>query len=216
MKSVAAVIPAFNEDHAIEAVVSKVREYADPIVIDDASSDNTAVLAQKSGARVVRHSINQGYEHALESGFQLAMNMGYEYIITLDADGQHNPQLINDFINILENGCDVVVGRRDQMQRISEVLFAFLGNRIWGISDPLCGMKAYRRIALATLVSGYQFDSVGTKYAIRAAKSGLKVGQLNVRTHPRIGQSRFGQGWKANKRILWAIARNLLDMYPAE
>jgi glycosyltransferase involved in cell wall biosynthesis len=214
MKSVAAVIPAFNEEKTIETVVLNVKKYADPIVVDDASSDSTVILAGKSGAHIVRHTANQGYEQALESGFKFAMNMGFKYIITLDADGQHNPHLIAEFIKKLENGYDVIVGKRDKMQRIGEGLFALLGSRIWNISDPLCGMKAYRASDLEMLITGNQFDSVGTKYAIRAAKSGLKIGQINVKTNARIGRSRFGQGWKANKKILRAMTQNLFDLYP--
>jgi len=104
------VIPALNESATIEAVVSAAGRYGMPIVVDDGSTDNTGNLALLAGAIVVTHADNQGYDNAINSGFNKAVNSGYELIITLDADGQHDPTLIQKFIDAINAGADVVIG----------------------------------------------------------------------------------------------------------
>ena len=92
------VIPALNEGMTIYDVVLKASKYGLPIVVDDGSIDSTGEKAKEAGAEVVRHKINLGYESALGSGFQRADELGCDVVITLDADGQHEPSLIRLFI----------------------------------------------------------------------------------------------------------------------
>jgi glycosyltransferase involved in cell wall biosynthesis len=94
-----AVIPAHNESMNITDVVSGCKKYVDSvIVVDDGSKDNTATLAEKAGAIVVKHLQNGGYGRALTYGIKNAMELGADVIITIDGDGQHNPA---DFPNFL-------------------------------------------------------------------------------------------------------------------
>ncbi len=208
-EQVAAVIPAFNESASIAAVVAGVKEHATPIVVSDGSKDATADLARSAGAVVVEHPENLGYERALATGFSKANEMGFRFVVTVDADGQHQPNMVGEFAHRLRAGFDLVLGRRDRMQRFAERVFAIVGRWRWGIRDPLCGMKGYaiRRVICAE--RRYPFDSVGTKYAIHAVEDGAKAVEIEVLTLPRSGRSRFGSSASANIKIMKAMCRLL-------
>lgn len=204
------VIPAFNESQTITAVVTSALKYGVPIVVDDGSSDDTAVLAASAGGTVVKHSINLGYDRALNSGFVKADESGCEYVVTMDADGQHNPDILEEYTKLLDEGADVVIGTRDRRQRVAEHVFAWVANVKWGILDPLCGMKAYRISTYRALGHFDSYDSVGTELAVFAAKSGLSISQLPIKTRDRVDAPRFGNRFTSNKRIMRALWNGLL------
>lgn len=208
---IAAVIPALNEANTISQVILNVRVFATPIVVDDGSTDNTGSIAREAGAVVVTHEQNLGYDAALQTGLFRAIQMGFEFAVTLDADGQHNPGLLVQFKDQLLNGADVVVGVRDRFQRFSEVIFSWFGKQVWKISDPLCGMKAYRLAHLEKLGYFDSYKSIGTEYSIRCANAGLKIVNIPVTTAGRVGKSRFGSGLKPNYRILRALVFGLIN-----
>lgn len=204
------VIPALNEADTIERVVSEVRAYGEVLVVDDGSTDDTGKLALRKGAIVVTHVQNYGYEQALESGLLWALNERFKYAISIDADGQHNAEMIAVFADELRSGADVVIGMRDHKQRWSESLFALISNFLWGIRDPLCGMKGYRLDLIRYGGCLNTYSSVGTEFCIRAARSGCTIRQVPVKTCERSGLPRFGSGARANLRILKAIWLGLL------
>jgi glycosyltransferase involved in cell wall biosynthesis len=205
------VIPALNESGTIASIVSSSLQYGSPIVVDDGSSDKTGELAATAGAIVVRHKKNRGYDQALNSGFARADELGCEYIITLDADGQHDPSILSPFINALNDGADVVVGIRDRRQRLAEHIFAWLSLIKWGIHDPLCGMKAYRISVYKELGHFDSRESIGTELAIYAAKNGKKIIQLPVKTRERVDAPRFGRRFSANMRLLRALWNEVVN-----
>ena len=88
----AIVIPAYNEAATIWDVVESVAHVGRVFVVDDASTDDTATLAEQAGAIVVRQTHNQGYDAALEAGFGAASLSDASAVITMDADGQHQPE----------------------------------------------------------------------------------------------------------------------------
>ena len=141
---VAIVIPAFNEAFSVATVIKSVSKYGIPIVVDDGSEDMTYEVASFSEAIVVRHSKNLGYDKALNSGFKKGYEIGVEIFVTIDADGQHNPELIKEFIDSIDKGADITIGARNRKQRLAEFIFGFYTFILYGIKDPLCGMKAYR------------------------------------------------------------------------
>ena len=199
------VIPAFNEAATIGRIVSSASQYGVPIVVDDGSSDETAEFSKAAGAKVVRHSINLGYDQALNSGFTWAAESGCEYVVTMDADGQHDPSILSSFIQALDTGADVVLGIRDQHQRLAENIFAWVSFVKWGINDPLCGMKGYRIGTFKELGHFDSYGSIGTELAFYAAKKRKKIVQLSVKTCVRVDKSRFGGSYSANRRILRAL-----------
>ncbi len=203
------VIPALNESTTIESVVKAVVVYGMPIVVDDGSIDNTSQLAAGAGAFVVSHKHNRGYDFALDSGFKKAAELGAEIIITVDADGQHDPLLIQKFIDKIDSGADIVVGVRNERQRFSEHLFAWYANLHFGIKDPLCGMKAYRKVIYDSLGHFDSYGSIGTELMIFAAKNHFKFDRVLIKVRERKDKPRFGQMFTGNYKIITAMLLSL-------
>jgi glycosyltransferase involved in cell wall biosynthesis len=175
-------------------------------VVDDGSTDATGSLARAAGAEVIRHEVNRGYDSALNSGFARAAQLGFEYTITVDADGQHNPAQLAEFVRLLDEGNDLAIGRRDKLQRFAETIFAFVGRMCWGVSDPLCGMKAYRTDLYRAAGCFDRVGSIGTELAIRSIVSGCRFTQIAIKTGDRVDAPRFGRSLSANLRIMRALS----------
>lgn len=204
---IAIIIPAFNEESTLFSVVQSVQEYGDIIVVNDASTDKTKQIAGDSGAILVNHRKNKGYDAALNSGFAKAKELNYNIVITFDADGQHNRKHIQEYIDLLEQGFEVVVGIRNKFQRVSEYIFAWVASWRWGVKDPLCGMKAYRIDVYNQLGCFDSYNSIGTELAIYAAHENLKIVQQSIEVVDRKDRPRFGSGFSANIVILRALWR---------
>lgn len=113
-EKVLAMIPAFNEAEHIAVVVTQARKYLPVLVVDDGSADETSVIARQNGAEVFRQEPNQGKGTAIMNGFKYALEHGYDAVITLDGDGQHDPDEIPLFLeDFTTNGSDLIIGRRD-------------------------------------------------------------------------------------------------------
>jgi len=203
------VIPALNESATIGAVVRAAGAHGTCVVVDDGSSDATAALARDAGALVVAHEVNRGYDAALDSGFRAAAQAGCEIIITLDADGQHDPTLLGRFVDAIDAGAAIAVGVRDRRARLAEHVFAWYTQLRWGISDPLCGLKAYRADVYRTLGHFDSYASIGTELMLFGARNGQRIVQIPFPVRERDGAPRFGRRLSANWRILRALALSL-------
>ena len=193
---VLALIPAHNEAARIATVVAGTRRYLPVLVVDDGSTDDTAAIAERAGARVIRQSPNQGKGAALRAGFAAALAEGVEAVITLDGDGQHDPAEIPAFLGerarrtIAGLASELIVGRRSfrrmpPMRRLANglgtlVLSAALGR--W-IADNQSGYRLVgRRLMAATLdsrESGFAFEVEMIALCLR---EGWSIGWLPVRT----------------------------------
>ena len=188
----AIVIPAFNESATIFEVITQVQKYGDAIIIDDGSSDLTGQVAKETSATVLFHKSNFGYEVALSTGIEYAVNNGYSYIVTTDADGELQPFGISKVIEMLRQNNLIVVGNRDRKNRIIESFFGMLCFLIFGIHDPLCGMKGYS----AKIYEKYGFFDrnrmIGTELLALALKDNITIQEASVNVTKRRGDSRFG------------------------
>lgn len=109
-----AVIPAYNEGHHVAEVVQGAQVSLPVLVIDDGSRDDTALQAETAGATVLRQSPNQGKGAALMRGFQYACDHDYQAVVMLDADNQHDPREIPDFLDMFAaTHADLVIGQRE-------------------------------------------------------------------------------------------------------
>lgn len=166
-------LPVYNEASTVESVLNEVSRYCEHIVvIDDGSSDGTAeILSTRDDVVVLTHSANQGYGAALHTAFQYAANQGYDILVTIDCDGQHEPQRILKFVKMcIKTGADVVSGSRylrsfdedspppEQRRLINYQVTKILNQRMgFEITDAFCGFKAYRVESL----SGIQLSENG-------------------------------------------------------
>lgn len=209
---IVAVIPALNEERAISKVIRGVKKYVDEIIlIDDACSDNTAIIAKQQGAIILCHKKTQGYDKSLDDGFVLAAKRGATIVLTFDGDGQHNPEDIPKILEpIVKGEADVVVGKRPHYPRITEYLFTFVARIKANIHDPLCGLKAYHIRVYKDIGYFDRVSSIGTQLMFNARKRGYKVVQRNITLNERSGTSRFGRPAEADWRIFKAMIRIIL------
>ncbi len=150
---IVAIIPAYNEERTISEVIKSTKKYVDEvIVIDDGSKDKTSEMS-KFANFVATHPINMGKGVALKTGFEAAIKRGADIIITLDADGQHDPNDIPKLINILtKEKADIVIGSRKLNEKMPLIfkfgnwflnkLFTFLFKQ--AIADTQSGFRAFR------------------------------------------------------------------------
>jgi len=205
------IIPAYNAGETINEALERVRKTnntADIIVVDDGSNDDTAEKAKAFGAVVLTHPRNFGKGAALKTAFEYCLKNGYDVFVTLDADLQHPPEMINDFIAKIESGYDLVVGNRlyntDGMpfeRKISNACSTFIVSLMSGIKveDSQCGYRAIKRWILerATLLSRkYEIES---ELIVEAARMGAKIAFIKIPTiyrgksyfHPIVDTLRF-------------------------
>ena len=204
---VAIVIPAFNEEGTIGHVVKSAIGYGTVIVVNDCSVDNTAIEAKKSGAIVINHRSNKGYECALNTGFIKSNELNVDAIITFDADGQHPRAYLEKYILELKNGIDLVLGVRPNTARLSEWFFKLYTKKRLNWHDPLCGMKGYHIKLYHD--QGY-FDSlklVGTELALFGLKNDYSHVQISINILKREDKPRFSSYIKSNVSIFGALLK---------
>lgn len=154
---VVAVIPAYNEGKTIGLVVSEVKKYVNEvIVVNDGSTDQTALFAEEAGALVISHFLNRGQGAALETGKTAALLSGADIVVTYDADGQFVPEeILNVTKPIINNQADVVLGSRFLKSEIPFSKKIFLGGAVFltrmtsglPLSDTHNGFRAFSRAA---------------------------------------------------------------------
>lgn len=159
-----AAIPCYNEERFIGSVVLKVKRFVDQvIVIDDGSTDETAIVAEAAGALVVSHEVNKGKGIAMNTAFQWAKESGVQAMVMLDGDGQHEPAHIPSVLEpVLAGKADVVIGSRflgtksdiPRYRAIGQRILTFVTNLGSGVkfSDTQSGFKAFSRKSIETLV----------------------------------------------------------------
>ncbi len=147
---ISVVIPAYNEERSIGEVIKQTQKFADEvIVVDDNSTDNTGELSARLGARVVANEHGKGYIGAIKTGFKKA---NHEIIVTLDADGEHDPADIPRLVEpILKGEADLVLGKREVIPRISERFINALTNLKIKVADSGIGFRALKRELAAKL-----------------------------------------------------------------
>ncbi len=154
--AVLALIPAYNEADHIPAVVAGVKAFLPVLVVDDGSIDETATLASAAGADVIRQLPNQGKGTALRAGFRWALEKGYDAVLTLDADGQHDPLEIPKFLDVYEDQCsDLIVGARDFSQippvrRLANTLGRWTLS--WALGQPVPDNQSGYRLVSKRLI----------------------------------------------------------------
>lgn len=188
-----AVIPAFREASRITPVVEAVKsQQVDAVVVDDGSGDGTAEAAEAAGAIVLRHGINQGKGVALKTGFDYALEQNYDAVITLDADGQHDPGEIPSFLETYrETGLPVLAGNRmanirdmPLIRRWTNQFMSWLLSRQMGqfVPDTQCGYRMYAAEALPHVRADSGGFAAESEQLLYLADHGFPIGSVPVRT----------------------------------
>jgi glycosyltransferase involved in cell wall biosynthesis len=149
------IIPAFNEEENIVSVIEGIQKNseADIMVIDDGSSDLTVKRAKEAGALVISHPFNMGYGTTLQTGYKYAVKKKYDFLVQIDADGQHDPKYIPALFREVEAGrCDVAIGSRF----LSEGHYPLSALKWMGIHMLRFATKFFLREKITDPTSGYQ------------------------------------------------------------
>ena len=196
-KDVSVVIPAFNEEEGIGAVIAPLLErgFLEVLVVDDGSSDATASRAAAAGARVVRHPYNKGNGAAVKTGIREARG---GVVLLMDADGQHDPGEAASIYGPI-GGFDMVIGARSAKDQaftraLGNALFKALASWLTGrpIPDLTSGFRAARRERLLEILhllpNGFSYP---TTSCLAFLKAGLSVDFVPIRARPRVGTSKI-------------------------
>lgn len=198
------IIPAWNEAEVIGRTVAEVlaaENAADVVVVDDGSRDHTIEAATAAGAKVLELPFNLGVGAAMRTGFLYAWRQGYDFVVQVDADGQHNPANVPLLIDVLRRDeADIVIGsrfaedrgypisraRRWAIRMLSVVLTRISGVRL---TDITSGFRAANRAALAQYLRHYPNEYLGDTVdsLVIAIKHGYRVAEVPVTMRIRQG-----------------------------
>lgn len=202
---IVAIVPAWNEEGAVGAVVEEIRaadESIHVVVVDDASTDETASAAESRGATVLRLPFNVGIGGAVQTGFRYARDEGFAHAVRLDGDGQHDASEIPKILAPVEAGeADLVIGSRfvdgtgsyrpPFARRLGIQVFARLVSLLGGqrVTDTTSGFVALDRTGIELFAEQYPHDYPEVEATLVALRSGLRVKQVQVEMRERTAGS---------------------------
>ena len=207
-KRITIIIPAYNESENLPKVLprfvpicadlSSMNYETEILVINDGSSDNTEEIALQLGAKVISHPFNLGYGASLQTGYRYADRAKSQIVVTIDADGQHNPEDILKLLRVfIQNDDDVVIGSRfiqksnykiSIMKKIGVNLFSFVAKLLTNkkIYDVTSGFQVIKREPMLFLMDDFPHDYPDVEIIILLTKSGYKIEEVQVTMNQRI------------------------------
>ncbi|MCD4672419.1 MAG: glycosyltransferase family 2 protein [Anaerolineaceae bacterium] len=209
------LIPAYNEAPRLQAVVQASLQHLPVLVVDDGSTDDTVEVARSAGAEVLQQFPNQGKGAALRAGFRWALEREYAAVITLDADGQHDPEEISLFLDaVIGRQGDLIIGGRDFSQmpfarRWANTLGTWLFS--WALGQRvLDNQSGYRLIsrrlmdyALQSIEEGFECE---VEMIVDCVRGGFKMDWVEIRTIY-AGESSHIQPFKHTVKFLKLVVR---------
>jgi len=209
-RPVLVVIPAYNEAATVAEVVRDVIANAvcDVVVVNDASSDDTAAQARRAGAAVIDLPLNLGAWGATQTGMRYAQRNRYDAVVTFDADGQHHAESLPTLLAALEAGnADVVIGTYAQRLSTAKRIAWWYFRMLTGlpVQDFTSGLRAYSRRAARTLASReaslLDYQDMGVLMLLY--QKGFLLRELETPMSPRkAGMSRVFTSWSVVARYM--------------
>ena len=199
------IVPALNEEASLPGVLRELAAHvpeAKVLVVDDGSSDDTAVVAREAGAMVAQLPFNLGVGGALRTGFRYAVRHGFDRAVQLDGDGQHDPAEIPILLAALDEGADMVVGSRfaesatttydvghlrGHAMRLLRLTVHLLSGQAF--SDTSSGFRAFSSPMLEYFAQSYPVEYLGdtAEALLLACYGGFHVTEVSVRMRVRSG-----------------------------
>lgn len=191
--SICIIVPTHNESNTIQDLIMKIKERKyDVVVIDDGSTDNTAEEAKKSGAHIIRHGYNKGKGMSLREGFDYALKNNYDVVITMDGDGQHDPENLKNFIDKMATSkADIIIGNRMDKPKTMP-LARFITNKFMSyiiskicrqhIPDSQCGYRLIKTNVLKSielLTTNFEIES---EVLIAASRNNFRIESVPIKT----------------------------------
>ncbi len=216
-KDVLVLLPAFNEEQNItqflgKLILANILDFADVLIVNDGSSDNTEQIVSNEGFNVISHIYNLGYGCALQTGYKYAVRNNYRYVVQIDSDGQHDVCNIHNIINTLksESPPDIVIGSRflkdsapynmSWIRKCAITLFRAMikGSTKQFISDPTSGLQGLNRRAF-TFYSHYNHfvhSYPDANMVIQMLLNNFKFKEIPAVMHPRLNGESMHSGLK--------------------
>ncbi|MDZ4199498.1 MAG: glycosyltransferase family 2 protein [Kiritimatiellia bacterium] len=187
------VIPAYCEERFIRPLVQYVRALGlTAVVVDDGSGDRTALEAEAGGGFVLRHPVNRGKGVALKTGLEWAREQGYEAAVTLDADGQHDPAEIPNFLEAYRRtGIPVLIGNRMWEPRGMPAIRYWTNRLMSGmlnaqmkqyVPDTQCGYRLIRCDLVPFVAARSERFAAESEILLRMSERGIRIGSVRITT----------------------------------
>lgn len=220
------IIPAFNEQNNIGSIVrsiGRVLPEVDVLVINDGSSDQTALQALNTGSKVISHVFNLGYGASLETGYMYALENGHDYILQMDGDGQHLAEELPALLNCLrDTGADIVIGNRFEfgmnsfksfsIRKLGQKFFTFVLYLLSGFrsDDPTSGFQGLSKRALHLFTNGrFPYDYPDADTILMAHCAGLKIKEIPVKMSKRT----HGLSMHSGMKPVYYVFKMLLSLF---
>ncbi|HAK05690.1 MAG TPA: glycosyltransferase family 2 protein [Spartobacteria bacterium] len=193
-QSIAAIIPAYNEEKHIGDVARRTRAQLDHVlVVDDGSNDRTAERAREAGAEVIIHPQNRGKGESIKTGLRHWLDRQFDFVIILDADGQHRPEEIERFVAAAVSTAEpkLVLGNRmndvARMPRTRRIVNRYMSKKIsrvcrQEIPDTQCGFRMLHRQLIPDLLEGADRFEYETEMLIIASRKGFRIESVPIST----------------------------------
>jgi glycosyltransferase involved in cell wall biosynthesis len=198
-KLASVVVPAYNEEEGISGLLEAVKaldlfEKYEFIIVDDGSTDQTAIVAKRYPVKVIRHSVNKGYGASLKTGVRRATT---PLVITMDSDGQHDPAYIDTIVEMLEE-FDMVIGERSatsfqvKSRKSGKWLIRKTGEMLVGqkLPDYNSGLRGFHRDQIYNILhlmpNGFSFSTTST---LAYLKEGYNIGTFPIQVVERVGRA---------------------------
>jgi len=199
------LIPSFNEKKTLLKILKKIRSFK-ALIIDDYSSDNTYKIVKNfKNISIYRNKKNIGYEESLKKGFDLLKKSNFDFIVTMDADGEHSITNLQKIIKFCKKyNPDLVIGNRYRKNRFSESILSYLFKSRFNILDPLSGFKAYKLNKLNLILKKNKIRNYFlVDLLINFVKSEMIVKTINIKSNLKPNRSsKVGGFFYANLKIL--------------
>jgi glycosyltransferase involved in cell wall biosynthesis len=218
------IVPAYNEEKSIAAVIQDLRSNSCPgdiVVVNDGSADRTSDIAKESGVQVIDLPYNLGIGGAMQAGFLHAVREGYDAAIQFDGDGQHSAEEIPKILAPYQQGAaDLVVGSRflseggftsSIQRRLGSKILSFVVSTLVGrrITDTTSGFRLYGKKAIAFFSSMYPEDYPEVEAFILAHKKGLRIEEVPAE----ISARKFGKSSITIPRAVYYMIKVLLAIF---
>jgi glycosyltransferase involved in cell wall biosynthesis len=185
---IAAVIPAYQEEKHVGEVARRARAQLEHVlVVDDGSTDSTAERARSSGVDVVVHPQNRGKGESIKTGLHYWLERGSEYVVLLDADGQHLPEEISRFVEAAASAIGSRMNDTSAMPFVRRIVNRYMSgkiSRVCGqqIPDTQCGFRMLHRDIIPDVLSGASRFEYETEMLMIASRKGHRVASVPITT----------------------------------
>lgn len=203
------LIPSHNDIESLKKIIVQINEKFKVIVADDCSNDNTSEWLKKNKIEYIKNPERLGYTLNLINAFRILIKRFpyIDYILTMDADGEHNTSNLDMINSLIINNSDInlFLGVRNKKNRLSEIIISILFYLRFKIKDPVSGFRIYDKLFLTSII-----DKLSSQYFLidviyYAKKYNFKIHQFNIKVSKRNGSSRVGNFFFVNLNIIKSL-----------